>query len=189
MGGYGSTRWSWHSKANTVEDSLVLDTGTFVRGGFVRPGSRMMGITRWTRNEEETAAVGFETDTVSGVLRLSYKLNGKPVDCSLGLESSPCRFGGLRWWWRCSCGRRILKAYLPPGGSRFACRTCYRLTYESVQEHDARVGHLRRNPELMWSLIRAGHDPAKFAPKTLLLALNAAAADICLARKRREGRR
>ena len=189
MGGYGSTRWNWHSKATPVEDCLVLDTGTFAQGGSLRPGSRMVGITRWTRNDEETAALGFEADTVSGTLRLSYRLNGEPVESFLGIESSPCRFGGIRWWWRCSCGRRILKAYLPPGGSRFACRTCYRLTYESVQEHDKRIGWLRRHPESILAAIRAERDPTKFAPKALLLALNAAADDICLARKRRKSRR
>lgn len=48
--------------------------------------------------------------------------------------SSPCRFGGVRWWLVCDCGRRVLKVYCPPGGRRFACRTCHGLTYTSSQE-------------------------------------------------------
>ena len=193
MGGYGSTRWSWHSKANTVEDCRVLDTGTLARKRQVRPGESFHpGGIRWTNaiTGEEAASIGYFVDTIlTGRLTLFYTCRGSQVSYSLPLESSPCRFGGVRWFVRCSCGRRVVKLYLPPGGSRFACRTCGRLTYESAQEHDARVGHLRRNPELMWSLIHAKHDPAKFAPKSLLLALNAAAADICLRRKRRTSKR
>jgi hypothetical protein len=53
---------------------------------------------------------------------------------SVRVVSTPCQFGGVRWWIRCACGRRVVKVYLPPGQCRFACRTCHNLTYESNQE-------------------------------------------------------
>ncbi|OPZ62136.1 MAG: hypothetical protein BWY86_00541 [Candidatus Aminicenantes bacterium ADurb.Bin508] len=148
MGGYGSTRWSWHAKADTVEDSLVLEITELTRKKYIRPDSWTAGGIRWTnsRTGEETASIGFNADTVSGRFHLSYRHRGTPVDYSLRLESSPCRFGGVRWWWRCACGRRIVKAYLPPGSSRFGCRTCHRLTYESAQTHDKTADAFRRNP-------------------------------------------
>ena len=48
--------------------------------------------------------------------------------------STPARLGGVRWWLVCSCGRRVLKLYLPPGSRRLACWTCHGLTYRSSQE-------------------------------------------------------
>jgi hypothetical protein len=47
------------------------------------------------------------------------------------------------------CDRRVAKLYLPPGGRYFGCRECYRLTYRSAQEHDARVGALLKDPEAL----------------------------------------
>src|SRR3954452_15682252 len=46
------------------------------------------------------------------------------------LEAAPCRFGGVRWWWRCpSCG--VKRAYLYRSTARWACRSCLRLAYAS----------------------------------------------------------
>jgi hypothetical protein len=50
---------------------------------------------------------------------------------SFYLRPTACRFGGVRWLFRCPrCGRRSAKLYLPRG-SVFLCRTCHALTYES----------------------------------------------------------
>jgi hypothetical protein len=48
--------------------------------------------------------------------------------------SSPCRFGGVRWWLECFCGRRAAVLYQPPKTHFFACRHCHSLTYRSAQE-------------------------------------------------------
>lgn len=48
---------------------------------------------------------------------------------------APTRRGRRRWWLVCGgCGRHILKVYLPPGTGRFACRTCWRLSYASCRD-------------------------------------------------------
>lgn len=52
-------------------------------------------------------------------------------------ESTPCFFGGKRWWFICPgicCERRCRILYMPAGGSEFACRACHNLTYQSTQE-------------------------------------------------------
>jgi hypothetical protein len=49
------------------------------------------------------------------------------------LEAVACRFGGVRWWWRCpACDARRLRLYRTDG--RWACRSCLGLTYESRRE-------------------------------------------------------
>lgn len=91
---------------------------------------------------------------------LRYALGGdanlthEPID----LEAQRAGFGGRRYWLRCPrCHSRRAKVYLPPGERRFACRDCHDLTYTSVQEHDARIDRLRRDPE---ALIRTLENPS-----------------------------
>jgi hypothetical protein len=52
------------------------------------------------------------------------------------LVSTPCHYGGERWWFMCPlskngvpCGRRVGVLY--KSGDYFGCRHCYELTYES----------------------------------------------------------
>jgi hypothetical protein len=48
----------------------------------------------------------------------------------VGLERAKCYFGGQRTWFRCPvCGRRACKLYVQ--NSRFICRTCCGLPYQS----------------------------------------------------------
>ena len=86
-------------------------------------------------------------------LRLSYTLEGwtekrVPVDYAVDLTTTPCRFGGRRYWFLCpgvSCGCRVAKLYRPPVATYYLCRHCHQLTYEGRQRHRNRmyegVGH------------------------------------------------
>ena len=76
-------------------------------------------------------------------LRLIYTLKKhstgekKDFDYSVRLTTTPLPWGGFRFWFICpivGCGRRVSVLYLAPGGDYFACRHCYRLSYESRQE-------------------------------------------------------
>jgi hypothetical protein len=94
------------------------------------------------------------------VLSYTFTATGQAVEEPVPLESTPMRFGGVRWWGRCPlvvggrpCQRRVRKLYLPPGGRYFGCRSCYRLTYRSAQEHDKRVDFLRRHPEALAAIV------------------------------------
>ena len=64
--------------------------------------------------------------------REGYSANGTPVDYRVRLTSTPCHYGGRRWWWICPMsGRRVAKLHLPPGGTVFGARLEYRLAYRS----------------------------------------------------------
>lgn len=58
------------------------------------------------------------------------------LEYNVSLVTTPCRYGGKRFWFKCplerdgkSCGLRVGVLYL--GGNYFGCRHCYNLTYKS----------------------------------------------------------
>ena len=62
-------------------------------------------------------------------------------DYKISLTTTPCNFGGVRYWFICPlsvngvyCGRRTGTLYLASGGNYFGCRHCYNLSYESRNE-------------------------------------------------------
>jgi hypothetical protein len=174
MGGMSSGRWGWHSKRQTVEDSLTLNLSQLAREGSFRAGNS--GSVRWLRGEAETGAISFVVRQAEAglVLDLHYHLKqtGENVTVPIHLETTRPRFGGIRWWGRCPCGRRVARLYLPSGATRFACRQCHELTYESVQQHDKRVDALREHPAALLAILSdAKRNPLN---SKLLLALKAA---------------
>ena len=63
---------------------------------------------------------------------------------TVALTTTPCRLGGLRWWWRCpETGARCAKLYLPNGGTRFLSRAAYGLAYASRAEDAILRAHRR----------------------------------------------
>jgi hypothetical protein len=158
MGGYGSTRWGGHIKKTTVEDCLTLSMGVVGQFEGLQKRTPWGGTIRWTkvRTGEEVATIGYrfwprgEEARWDGRLRLQYTITrerfGKDdevreLDYTVNLETTPCNFGGERWWFRCPlvksgepCERRCFKLHSPPGGDYFGCRECYDLTYKSAQE-------------------------------------------------------
>jgi hypothetical protein len=61
-------------------------------------------------------------------------------DYKVRLVSTPCFYGGLRWWFICpliangqACKRRVEVLYLG-GGEYFGCRHCCNLTYDCQKE-------------------------------------------------------
>jgi hypothetical protein len=179
MGGCGSGRWQLHTKATTVEYCRELDLGQLARSGAFVPWHT--GSLRWLRGDEETSSIGYTVHPVGAdlllVLSYTFTATKQAVEESVLLENMPMRFGGVRWWGRCPlvvegrhCRRRVRKLYLPPGGRYFGCRSCYRLTYASAQEHDKRVDFLRRNPEALAAIV---NNPAGALDSRLILALKA----------------
>jgi hypothetical protein len=97
-----------------VEDGLALSPGVLIKHGLL--GGVLGGY------------VEFRLDTE---LRRAWVRGDGNVDM-LWLETTPCHYGGGRWWIYCSrCDSRRRTLYLPPGHSRFACRDCLRLGYRS----------------------------------------------------------
>src|SRR5690349_1105274 len=73
------------------------------------------------------------------------------------LLSKPQHFGGVRWHFFCPrwCKRWVRRLYFFPG-KWFGCRTCHKLSYRSVQEHDSRLDVFRRNPAVLKAALQAG---------------------------------
>ena len=96
----------------------------------------------WSRDEEEIASIGVTVSIMDdeGYVQFNYttthRSNGGKTenDYKVSLTTTPCHFGGVRYWFTCPCDRRVGTLYLPPGGGRFACRHCYDLSYESRNE-------------------------------------------------------
>jgi hypothetical protein len=63
---------------------------------------------------------------------------------TLRLTTTRPHWGGERFWFRCECGRRSGRLYLPTGETVFRCRPCYELTYRSAQEHNTRAERQRQ---------------------------------------------
>ena len=146
MGGYGSTRWSSHCRCTTVEESLGLPT-THIAAGLSAVADGAAGASGhlfWKRNSQVTSSISYRIERrgAQPIVRLIYtttRANGEKIDSDypVRVASTQPHFGGWRWWWICpnvTCGRRVGKLYSPPGAIYFACRHCYRLSYESCNE-------------------------------------------------------
>jgi hypothetical protein len=126
MGGYGSGR---HSNQPKIEDCNSLDANQLQRNGCLKNG--WYGTNTWKCNGVKTSSIGIHASTNS--LSLSYysKRYGT-VSQSVTIERIPCRFEGSRAYFRCDCGKRVVKLY--SAGKHFRCRHCYRLPYSSKNE-------------------------------------------------------
>ena len=129
MGGFGS---GCYGGRPTVENGLTLDINRLIRQRCIVPGNHLAGTLTWGNN---VASIGYGASLVSpetAWVRLHYSANSMPEDYRVQLVTSPCPYGGRRWWWICPrSGRQVAKLHLPPGGRVFAARQVYRLPYRS----------------------------------------------------------
>lgn len=127
-------------------DGLNTITAGFLRKHDYFRGVRTGTIT-WTRSGmwgESKSSVGIEVSILSGegYLRIHYTQTDrdtdekKDFDYKIQLTTTPCHFGGKRYWFICPwyrngvyCGRRVGVLY--KDGDYFACRHCYELTYHA----------------------------------------------------------
>lgn len=93
------------------------------------------------------SSVGFRVSVSDGdhYIRFQYtktRQSGEKeeFDYKVGLATTPCNYGGVRYWFICPlardgkpCGRRVGTLYM--GGDYFGCRHCYDLTYDSKNEN------------------------------------------------------
>ena len=138
MGGYGSGLWRSYGAKPTVEQSLTLDVNRLVREGVIHPGQTTDVMRTITFKGQVLGQIRLYTsaEAISGQMVILYGLDGQIRDTVADLVTTPCRFGGSRWWFRCpgGCGRRVVMLHLPPRGLRFACRQCLGLTYQACQD-------------------------------------------------------
>ena len=134
-------RWSYSGRL--VADSLhTIDIYWLRRKGLLC-GYSSQEIT-WSCRGEKTGSIGIfvKISDEENFARLNYTItrrsSGKKddFDYKIPIISTPCYFGGKRYWFLCpaaGCGRRVAKLY--EGGDIFACRHCYNLTYQSRNEN------------------------------------------------------
>jgi len=137
-------RYYWDKK-DTVENCTSIST-SFLRENGYFDGFRSGWIVWSNSSGEETASmiVTASTSDAKSHLRLSYTMTDRNTrekmdfDYEVQLETTPCNYGGIRWWFICPlnrngihCGRRVAKLYLAPGADYYGCRHCYDLSYNS----------------------------------------------------------
>ena len=132
MGGYGSGRpaeratinrcWSYCLSTTKLREILQLG----------RAGFRLTFDVHVDRMDVEG-----DVDAAAGWLELRHLTRREPSRLQtyrIRLTSLPMRFGGVRWSFICPLsGRRVMKLYLPLGGTVFAARQAYRLKHDVTQ--------------------------------------------------------
>ena len=126
MGGYGSGRRSTKPK---VEECSSIDANQLNGDGCLKNGWN--GTITWSRNGVKSSSIGMRT--TANYLHLGYSSEqyGSVIQ-PIQIERLPCRFGGSRAYFRCDCGKRVVKLY---GVSKyFRCRHCSGLFHYSKNE-------------------------------------------------------
>lgn len=140
MGGNGSGRWGWHRAKGTTDPELRLDVRHLARRGLIAPGVVGSLPVAWARGERPAGDIlARYDDGRPGEIILEYRVRrsegapSEPVRERVGLDRTPCPFGGSRAWFRCP-GCLSRRAVLYGAGGRFRCRACHDLVYSSTRE-------------------------------------------------------
>jgi len=136
----------------TTSASHRLDIRWLRQRGYLIPGNRFN--VSWASRGKEIGNIGVEMVSTDQV-RLVYMVtdregNKQNYNYPVPLTYTKCNYGGVRPWFRClQCGKRVAVLYL--GRTKFYCRTCQNLTYNSCQESgnyldqlSARIVRLKR---------------------------------------------
>lgn len=138
MGGIGSGNRYRYGTKDTVEGRTSLDINRWAREGYLTAGRWFSWQWSWGDGSKSSINVRIES---AWSIRLIYRTRSygeedwTEVDYSVGLERTPCHFGGERTWFRCpgrGCGRRVAKLYSV--GRYYVCRHCGDLAYSSQRE-------------------------------------------------------
>jgi hypothetical protein len=150
FGDFCMGRWPWSTR-RTVEECLSIDVFWLKQYGYF-DGYKRGGIDWKNYYGEVFSSIEIHARINSNEMGESYirliytntnNYTGEKIhlDYNVDLISTPCSFGGNRFWFLCplsrdgnKCNRRVGKLYLPPGAKYFGCRDCYNLTYRSCKE-------------------------------------------------------
>lgn len=143
-------RGVWNRKTR-VDEARSIDVLDLQRKGVFCKGPTWSWTASWSQNSEVVASISYrvefgDNDPIG--LRFMYTITEndtcekKEYNYITPVVSTPCHFGGRRWWFICplslngrACRRRCRIVYLPSDAGYFGCRECYQLTYESRQRH------------------------------------------------------
>lgn len=158
----------------TVEQATKLSIFKLKEFGLLK-GYGASNLT-WTHSlSGRQNSIGIIVNTNELYAKVNYtntdRYTGKKTDYDykIQLTTTPCHFGGVRYWFVCPlvvngipCGRKTGTLYLASGGNYFGCRHCYNLSYESRNEcrlgRYGQIGHFlgieRRIEELQGQIKR-----------------------------------
>jgi hypothetical protein len=136
-------------KKTTVDEARPFDILVLQRKGLFKEEPGVISISRWYRGDIERGSICSKLEVegkIPSAIRLIYAITNKETtevkryNYLVDLDSTPCYFGGVRWWFICplivngaACRRRSRILYLPPGATYFGCRECHQLSYDSRQ--------------------------------------------------------
>ncbi|MFX0200977.1 MAG: hypothetical protein ACFFCW_33070 [Candidatus Hodarchaeota archaeon] len=142
-------RYYWDKKY-TVEDCRSVRISFLKKHGYFSEPCCISGTIFWKNCfDEKTGSIGITVSTLDsiGYVRFNYTITDRNTgektdyDYKVQLTTTPCNFGGVRYWFICPlsrngvyCGRRVAVLYKAPGAYYFGCRHCYNLSYESRNE-------------------------------------------------------
>jgi hypothetical protein len=116
----------------TTEGLIQLDIRQISRN--IQIGNS--GIITWNKQDVSIAQIQFHVLTIDSIAINYHKLMDRewiPITETLHLDSTQCHLGGDRYWFSCpDCLER--KAILYLIDSKFNCRQCHNLTYQSQNE-------------------------------------------------------
>ena len=155
-------RYYYNRKA-TVEESCDLTVQQLKRYGMLKSGFNAIPI-EWVTNhtgKRTRILVAVKISNDDPFIILMYSLtdrNGNKTDYKLevSLLTTPCNFGGIRYWFACPCcGRCVGSIYLALGDIHFRCRHCNNLTYWSRNRCPIESGgHISRQIEKLRTEIK-----------------------------------
>lgn len=152
-----------------VEGGLRLSVDPAVKFALASGQSTALHQWAWTRDGERCASIGFRAEALGadyGHLELLFSVDGHDVHQVIYVESSPCNFGGLRWYARCPRRDvRVAKLYLPYGAIRFLSRQAYRLSYQSQRDTAGLDRLINRRNRLLARTLKSDDPFAPARPK------------------------
>ena len=159
-----------YSFRKTVEECNSISTVSLNKHNLFKRGIHNTTLS-WTGWRTERGSIGLQVLMLENNehCRLHYtqtaRFSGQKTDLDyiVKLVSTPCFFGGHRWWFICplinngkACSRRVEILYL--GDEKyFGCRLCYNLTYDCQKEsgkYDELHKRMGFNPKDVRALFR-----------------------------------
>lgn len=132
----------YFDKKTTKDECKTVDMPWLNKHGYLN-GWKAGGI-KWSNRwgEESTIGITVDTEVEEPYAKFNYTFTHREppekYDYKVRLTTTPCNFGGVRYWFICplvidgkACSQRVGTLFLPPGRKYFGCRHCYKLSYES----------------------------------------------------------
>ena len=153
----------WYQNKKTEADYLKkVEIWWLKKYGYLE-GYKYGGM-KWTNSFGKENSISFAVSTLyeeSSYIRFIYTQTDtdtnekKDFDYKVQIVSTPCNFGGKRYWFICPlaknnipCNKRVGVLYKK--GDFFGCRHCYELSYESrnLPSYQKPFGKIISFPEL-----------------------------------------